>query len=365
MSAQRPATVGLRLDDRAAKGLWVLLVAVGHVAPFAALDDRLWLWLYQWHVVAFLLLPFLREEQRLTGGRWLDRLVRYLVPLVPIVAITLVLYGWMPGSRPIGDRLVAVGQGLLFGHGDWWKLACGFQFLWFLPTLLGLTAVRQLFRPLPSAVRWTVAVAGALALPWLRPYAQWLPLGLATVLWILPWGLVAAWAAPRLLRGDRDLRGWLVVPALACGGWLIAEGLAVNVASLIGPLPADHPLGWLASGVSAVGMFLATTGALLWLGRSRLLCWLGEASLPFYLTHSLALQLVFQVASLWMPGWKDTPAGLATVGMLALATALTTALPVCLWVLRRPWLRRWWLPADRADWPPTAWLLAKGKTAGP
>lgn len=363
MSAPQPPTIRARLDDRAAKGLWVLLVAVGHVEPFSALDQRVWLWLYQFHVAAFLLLPFLRDETRLTQAKWADRLVRYWVPLVPVVAVTFALYSWLPGAQPPAKRLQAIAAGVLFGHGDWWKLACGFQFLWFLPTLVGLTAVRQLLLPLPHGVRWAVALVGAVGLQWLRPYAQWLPLGLSTVLWILPWGLLAAWASPRLQRGGRERRVWLVLPALAAGGWLIANGLAVNVASLIVPLPAEHLLGWLASGASAVGMFLASMGALPWLSRSRLLCWLGEASLPFYLTHSLVLQLVFLLASRAVPGWRDSPAGLAGVGTLALVAALATALPVCLWVLRTPAIRRWWLPSDRAEWPPAAWWLAKGKSA--
>lgn len=342
-----------RIDDSAAKGLWVLLVAVGHVEPFWRIDERPFAWLYQFHVASFLLLPFLRDEGPLTPARWLDRVIRYYVPLLPVAALTFGLFGLLPGASDPAARAVDLGLGLVFGHASWWDAACGFQYLWFLPTLLGLTALRQLVGRLPRRWRWLAGAGAAVVLPVVRPWAMWLPLGLATALWALPWGLLAGWLSARLTTGGRDRRLWALAPALAAGAALTWLHKPVNIAVLMGPLADDLPL-WLLSGTSACGMFLATLGALPWLSRSRLLVRLGEASLPFYLTHSLTLQVVLLAAKRWLPSWSDSVAGLACVGVAALGFALCTALPASLWILRTPALHRWWLPRGRTDWPPTA-----------
>lgn len=350
-----PSPPPLRLDDRAAKGLWVLLVAIGHTSGLWRDDPTGAYWLYQFHVSAFLLLPLLRDEPLLDRRRLADRAVRYLGPLVAFALLTVPLAGLVPPGLPLSARLEALGLALLTGHPTHWKHACGFEFPWFLPTLLGLTLLRQLWLRLPRRQRpW--AALGLVSMGNLVELAPWLPLGLAVAVVMLPLGLFARWLSERGCAGGRDRRWLGLVAALPASALLLQQGVLVNAGHALWPSPQRQPLLAAAALVVAVGMFLGVLWALPWLRRVGLLVALGEVSLPFYLLHSLVLQAVLLPAARLWPG--AVAAHPVLFGVAALLLALALGLPAAR-LAQRPPLARWLLPRDVADWPPSAALARR------
>lgn len=351
-----------RLDDRAAKGLWVLLVAMGHTSGLWASHRAGVYWLYQFHVSAFLLLPLLRDEPLLDRRHLADRAVRYLGPLVAFCLVTLPLAGWVPPHLPLADRLEQLGLALVTGHPLHWKQACGFESPWFLPTLLGLNLLRQAWLRLPRCWQPGVAALGLLTMGSLTAWAQWLPLGLAVALVMLPLGVGARWLSGRWTAGQKDLRWLGFVAALPASALLLQQGIQINAGHAQWPALLSQPHLALAAMTAAVGMFLGVLWALPWLNRVRLLTALGEASLPFYLVHSLLLQAVLlPVQKLWPQFASDQP---FLLGFLALSVAVAVGLPVARLAMR-PALARWLLPRGLADWPVTARLSARLQIRGP
>lgn len=340
-----------RLDDRAAKGLWVLLVAMGHTYGLWVGHVAGAYWLYQFHVSAFLLLPLLRDEPLLDRRRLADRAVRYLAPLLLFCLITVPLAGWVPPGLPLAVRLEQLGLALVTAHPLRWKQACGFEFPWFLPTLLGLTLLRQLWLRLPRRGQLAGGALGLLTMGSLTAWAQWLPLGLAVALVMLPLGAAARWLSERWTAGNKDLRWLGFVAALPASGLLLQQKALVNAGHALWPPLLAQPHLALAAMTAAVGMFLGVLWALPWLSRVRLLTALGEVSLPFYLLHSLVLQAVLlPVQRLWPQFASDQP---FLLGLLALGVAVAVGLPAAR-LASRPPLARWLLPRGMADWPLTA-----------
>lgn len=340
-------------DDRAAKGLWVLLVALGHAFWAWHHVPQVQDWLYQFHVIAFLLLPMMRDEPRLGLNKLVDRAVRYLAPLVPIVAITMPLAPHFQVTPPWPTRLGHLGLGLLTGHPTWWKSVSGFEYLWFLPTLLGLTVLRQGLVRLPQRVQWLVGAAGLLSIGSLPAVAQFLPMGAAVVAVIVPLGWLTRWLSARLQLDGRDQRWLGLVAAAPASALLLHDHVKIYPGGAAWPSLWQHPALAVSAAIVPVGMFLGVLWSLPWLRRVPGLVSLGEASLPFYLLHSLAIQAVLLSANRLLPGWQL--AYPATVGLASLVFAVATCGPLARLALH-PQVSRWWLPRGVADWPPTAWL---------
>lgn len=341
-------------DDRAAKGLWVLLVAMGHAVWAWHKLPQFQDWLYQFHVIAFLLLPMMRDEPRLGPAKLADRAVRYLVPMWPILLVTVPLAPYFQASAPWPLRLGHLGMGLLTGHPMWWKSVSGFEYLWFLPTLLGLTLLRQGLLRLPRQLRWLLGAAGLLSMGSLAPMAMYVPLGLAVVAVIVPLGWLTRWLSAQLHSVGRDWR-WLGLPVAAmASAVLLHNHVKIYPGGAAWPPLLQRPGLAACAAAVAIGMFLAVLWAVPWLQRLPGLVSLGEVSLPFYLLHSLAIQAVLLAASRAMPGWQT--AYPASVGVASLVVAVATCGPIARLSLR-PQIQRWWLPRGVADWPPSAWLV--------
>ncbi len=340
-------------DDRAAKGLWVLLVAMGHAAWMWHGAPQVQDWLYQFHVIAFLLLPMMRDEPRLGSAKLADRSVRYLVPLLPIAMITMLLAPLVQAVPPWPQRLGHLAMGLLTGNPAWWKTVTGFEYLWFLPTLWGMTLLRQGLLRLPQGVQGLLGALGLLSMGSLAAVSMYLPLGLAVVAVIVPLGWLARWLSEQLQRGHRDLR-WLGLPVAAlASAVLLGAKVKIYPGSAAWPSMVLHPDLAICAAVVAVGMFLAVLWALPWLQRVPGLASLGEGSLPFYLLHSLAIQAALLSANRLLPHWKT--AFPVSVGVASLVFAVATCAPIARLSLH-PRISRWWLPRGVADWPPSAWL---------
>ncbi len=349
-TAPRPRDVG----NDATKGFLVALVALGHFVPAQSLSP--WLssgGLYDFHVIGFLLLPFLRPAAPFGVRVFADRAVRYFVPF--LVFALLSFLAWKLTVNPAAAWR-ALPAALLYGDvlslGD----GVGFTFLWFLPALFSLTWLRSAIAVCRGFLHTALVLAVLLAHGLMTWPGFPLPFNPLPALFVLPIG----WALTRLAPLRRGHILWLVLSVI-CG--IVAARLHHHIN--IGALAVST---WRQPGLLLLHDVYALAATLTvihfgdQLARIPGLVPIGRYSLVVYLSHQFVLKAVEIGASRhqWYtsPGAKLVLVVVAVPGSLALGWLLAR-------LLERPAIRPWILPQSLRDWPVSARLLRLSQAETP
>ena len=343
-----PPTAEPRSRDEgsdATKGLLVTLVALGHCVQ----AQLMWPWLfagglYDFHVIAFLLLPFLRPAAPFSSRALADRAVRYLVPFAVFALASCAL--WHVVFHPAAGWL-ALGKALVLGDVHALMAGVGFTFLWFMPALLALTLLRSAIAATSVRMRVLLISAVLAAHVVLRLARVPLPLNPLPALYVLPLG----WAFAALMPQPRSRWLWLAL-AVAGAVWTDHLGDHINVASLQVPDWRRMDLVVLHD-VYAIAATLAVVQFGRVLARIRPLVALGRYSLVVFLSHQFVLK-AFDVWATRQPGYASAEFKVAVA-----VVAVPTALAAGWWLARqleRPGIRRWVLPNSAREWPVLGWV---------
>ena len=345
MSAPPSAPRARDEANDATKGLLIALVALGHCAA----AQRVWPWLhagglYDFHVLAFLLLPFLRPASACSTRVFADRAVRYLVPFGVFALLSAAV--WHATLHP-SVRWYALPLALIRGDVGALAQGVGFTFLWFMPCLLSLTVLRSLFAATRQPVRALLSLALLIVHGLLAGCSLPLPLNPLPALFALPLG----WAVGALVPWQRGRWLFLAV-AIACGAIAGVTVDHINVASL--SLPDWHAPGrLLLHDVYAVAATLAVVHFGSVLARVPGLVPIGRYSLVIYLSHQFVLKFIefWSQRQPWYAAW----AGKIAVAAVAVPLSLLAGWALAR-LLDRPQIRPWILPQSLRDWPVTARL---------
>lgn len=338
----------------AIKGFFIVLVVVGHNTLVLAVLPRASEVLYNFHIFAFLLLPFLLASHPLGRGFAADRAVRYLVPHAAFYGLAAALFA---ASRlPEVTLAESAGRalaGLALGTPGAIERGCGLRAFWFLPALFTLALLRAAMARSHAAAAGLAAAglafhlaAGALG----RNVEERLLFGLSIALFVLPLGLAAAWAW-RL----RERIGRPALTALALATWAATQLVAyehasfVRLAGLKVPSAAE-PLRLLLHDALAVSAFVAIAGLSARLARVPGLVWLGRQSLFIYLVHSIVFQGI--LAALGLRPGRGTAGADAALAAGSLAATLALSALAAHVVTTRPLLRDAIAPRAARDWWP-------------
>ena len=126
------------------KGLLILLIVFGHISQLLEQIGSLHATLYSFHVVAFLLLPFLFNKDLLTSTNIKKNLRRIYVPYTIFFIISLVAFSLMQHHF---DPLSAL-RSWVIGSSYFLKIDTGFRIFWFFPALLSTILLIMLFNGL-------------------------------------------------------------------------------------------------------------------------------------------------------------------------------------------------------------------------
>ena len=335
-----------------AKGILIFLIVVGHNHQLVdAFPSGRW-FLYNWHVYSFFLisafLPFRPHEP----GFFLTRAVRYYVPF--ILFFTLVWASTGGWDQPL-QKVLAWLSAVVIGSADFLGDASGARLYWFLPALLGLTAIRWTIAKTGGWERYllpVVAVSGFLFSGLLPDRIEpFIPLGLPIALYAIGPCLVFGAFMTYALAGSR-------FRLLTCG---VLSVIVLALCTLIASLSPStlvlaafkyydirelhslvvHALLAIAA-CSAVVLLLALSV------RPALLAWLGRSSLLIYLSHQIFYSVLVRLLRRASPDVlreHEVAAGL----VLVFATlVLSGAFAYC--VTNIPRLRRFLTPRDLGDW---------------
>jgi len=335
------------------KGLLILIVVADHNnVAHAQLPDVFRPLTF--HVLGFLMLPFVASLPPLSRAFVADRIARYWIPHAFVLTLAAIAYWTL---RRHGDAAGAVADyaaALATGTAPLVKRSSGFLAYWFLPTLLGIVIVLAAYRRLTGIARIAGLTAFVTGHAFLTagnvPGWYLLPFGLAIVGNVFVLGLAfAALVRSPLVHRVRWLIPIVFVTAYAA---LAMRGTWLEVAVLeLAPVTRveDFVLQDFA-GLAGVMTILLMAQAF---ARSSLLGSFGRHSLMIYLLHPLAYAALDALTA--AAGWRSSSMALTVgYGVASYVFALCLSWGVSIVIARSPTLHAYITPRDVRSFGPVA-----------
>nr|WP_165388422.1 acyltransferase [Sphingomonas populi] len=322
-------------NGHAWRGVLIALIVLGHNRLFESHFYGVYRLLYNFHVEAFLIIPFLRRGDPGRRVDWLYPLKAYYRPFCVFVTAYAVLFavsGVAEAPRSVGDAFARYGSALTFADSAALDRATGFEMFWFLPVFIILATIRPLLER--ATITWfIVALVGAAAVHASVGYID------ASTAAMLPWGvpIVGYMLFPCLVAAALARSGWsnaiplwatvIVFAAMTC--LCLVDKLWINLSDFK-LYDATHPAGLIVTDIVMVAasiVFLRGGAHLRWGWLDAL----GRHSLQIYLIHGIIGYALVRLA-----GQDHTLA--ATLPLLAISytTTLLLSFLIARWLMRSP-----------------------------
>ena len=327
------------------KGILVLLVVMDHNEFSRSLFPG-FLEGFSFHVVGFLMIPFLRPAVP-WSRYYLNYLFRLYFPFLLIVTLMAIVVAWL---KPITAQEQAWLwlHALYSGNSAILKQVTDMALLWFLPSFISLVTLRTAIDNSSRAGKATAIAllclahlfVGAVA----RDIEHYLPLGLLPAVYVVPLAYLGV-----LLH--RQVYERMTVPAALLVSTIIF--VAAKYAQMRAGLHAEVGFAVVADYRTPLALLLndleAVTGVLMLfqVARVRLGGWLGlcgKYSLQVYLFHAFVALLVYKGLLRVGAGWPV--AALFTVSMLV---TVVLTVPLARFLAEQPLVRRLLFPRSPAD----------------
>jgi fucose 4-O-acetylase-like acetyltransferase len=109
------------------KGILILLIIFGHISEIFGRYDMLMATLYSFHVVSFLLLPFLFNKDTINRKNIIKNLKRIYIPYTIFFILALTLYSLLQHKFNLSSALST----WFIGSSYYLKIDIGLRVLWF------------------------------------------------------------------------------------------------------------------------------------------------------------------------------------------------------------------------------------------
>ncbi|MGG7605432.1 acyltransferase family protein [Massilia sp. BKSP1R2A-1] len=333
------------MNQNVLKGILVLLVVVDH-NEFSRNLFRGFLEGFSFHVVGFLMMPFLRPAAPWSRD-YLNYLFRLYFPYLLVVTAMAIVVAWV---EPVtaGEQALRWLHVLYSGNSALLKQVTDMALLWFLPAFISLVTLRMAIensgRTGKAIAIVLLCVAHLFVGTVSREFAPYLPLGLLPAVYVVPLAYLGVLLQRRIFERIAPLAALLVT-----GTIYVAVKHAQIRAGLYNEIGFGMVADYRAPGALLINDLEAVTGVLMLFQLARfrlegLLALAGKYSLQVYLFHAFVALGVYKVLLRFTAGWPV--AALFTVSLLA--TVLLTV-PLARFLAEQPLTRRFLFPRSPAD----------------
>lgn len=335
----------------ALKGLLIIIVIMDHNDLIRTVAPTLFKPL-TFHVLGFLILPFLVPVKPIDRYFFRDRLIRYLVPFWWVLTFASVMFALLFHSGDdLGTVITHWLAAITIGSASLVKTSSGFYYLWFLPCLAGLVMALSIFQSLKQPWQYAVTAVTVLGHVCITAFPEillrYVPFGLLIVVWVFPLGLLMRWAVhrPAIFHGR-----YVILGTFLCSyGYLVFLSLNVEIMTLQLYSLAE-PLLFLAQDLSAFCGVLVAMWIAIRIGSLRIINLCGKHSLMVYLLHPLVFFLGYKVLGAAKLNLEFYPLLVAALFSVALTALISVALASA--IAHTSLTRTWLTPKDWNDWGP-------------
>lgn len=268
------------------KGLLILLIVFGHISQLLEQIGSLHATLYSFHVVTFLLLPFLFNKDLLTAKNIKKNLRRIYVPYTIFFIISLVAFSLMQHHF---DPLSAL-RSWAIGSSYFLKIDTGLRIFWFFPALFSTILLIMLFNGLSfksKKVFLSLMILLHFLIPFIpKMYLFYFPLSAYIPFYLFIIGISVAYIYKYLNYNQYPT--WLY-SVLFLSALFVSYGSDFSLASAIFPNILEHPFYFI---MQDIIMILSFFTLIKWSQNIKFFETFGKYSLAIFTIHPFVIQLL-------------------------------------------------------------------------
>lgn len=266
------------------KGLLILLIVFGHISQLFEQYSSLHATLYSFHVVSFLLLPFLFNKDILNFQNIKKNLRRIYIPYTLFFLLSLLIYSILKQQF---NPLSAI-TGWFIGSSALLKIDTGLRVFWFFPTLMFTLMLIMLFNTLSKSKKkifFFLMTLGHLLIPLIpKVYLFYFPLSSYVSIYLFVIGITVQYIYNNLNYTNYPI--WLYT-LLFITALYLAYGSNFSLASAIFPNILDNPYNFI---LQSIIMVLGFFTLLMWSKEIHSFEFFGKYSLAIFTIHPFVIQ---------------------------------------------------------------------------
>lgn len=268
------------------KGLLILLIVFGHISQLLEQYGSLHATLYSFHVVSFLLLPFLFNKDKLSIPNIVKNLKRIYIPYTIFFLLSLLAYSILEQQfNPLSALTSwAIGSSALL------KIDTGLRVFWFFPALMFTLLLIMFFNDLSSKnkkIFFTVMLLAHVAIPFIpKTYLFYFPLSSYIAIYLFVIGVSVQYIYKNIKYTQYPT--WLISIFFIFTLYL-AYGSDFSLASAIFPNILDNTFNFI---LQDIIMILSFFTLILWSKNIKFFETFGKYSLPIFVIHPFVIQIL-------------------------------------------------------------------------
>ena len=268
------------------KGLLILLIVFGHISQLLEQYGSLHATLYSFHVVSFLLLPFLFNKDSLSIPNIVKNLKRIYIPYTIFFLLSLLAYSILEQQfNPLSALTSwAIGSSALL------KIDTGLRVFWFFPALMFTLLLIMFFNDLSSKnkkIFFTVMLLAHVAIPFIpKTYLFYFPLSSYIAIYLFVIGVSVQYIYKNI--NYTQYPTWLISIFFIFTLYL-AYGSDFSLASAIFPNILDNTFNFI---LQDIIMILSFFTLILWSKNIKFFETFGKYSLPIFVLHPFVIQIL-------------------------------------------------------------------------
>lgn len=285
------------INTTVVKGIYILLVVLGHNVITQEISPEISKFLYDFHVFGFFFLPFLFTAKKLSKENIVTYAIRYLVPYIIFCMLFMIVANIFTRNTINESSISSFIISIFTGSAHLLKKTVGIQLLWFLPSLFSLIIIRMMYESCPSIGKRILFGLMAIlhfTIGLLPSYVtEYLPLGFGPVSFVLVLGFMLEY-----LNRTAFLKKSTII--LAVISWPILSYIAyyenshINLGTMRLPSIFNLRMMIVHDGIIISSfVFIVRISSLLC--KSEFLNLTGKYSLEIYLTHTLIFYFLYNL----------------------------------------------------------------------
>ena len=266
------------------KGLLILLIIFGHISQLLEQYGSLHASLYSFHVIPFLLLPFLFNNDKLNTQNIKKNLRRIYIPYTLFFLLALLIYSILEQQfNPISAL-----SAWIIGSSALLKIEIGLRVFWFFPALMSTILLIMIFNSLSVKVKkifFLLMLVGHVSIPLIpKSYLFYFPLSAYVSIYLFIIGVSIKY----IYENFNYTRYSTWTPTLLFTLLLIlAYGSDFSLASAIFPNIVDNPFNFI---LQDIIMILSFFTLILWSKDIKFFEIFGKYSLAIFTIHPFVIQ---------------------------------------------------------------------------
>jgi len=267
------------------KGLLILLIIFGHISQLLQQYGSLHATLYSFHVVSFLLLPFLFNKDHLTLKNITKNLKRIYVPYSFFFLVSLFAFSLIEHPFNLVQAITAWG----IGSSALLKVETGFRIFWFFPALMSTIIFLMIYNMLSISTQkvfFIFALFTHIIIPFIpKSYLFYFPLSSYISLYLFSIGLIVQYLYK---HWDYQKYRWGISFGFILA-LILSYGSDFSLASAIFPNILIHPLNFI---LQDSVMILSFFTLILWSQKFKIFESFGQYSLAILTIHPFIIQII-------------------------------------------------------------------------